>query len=53
MINSYFNKIKRMLENVENSQMENMRKAASYMADTIRNNGIIHLFGCGHSHILT
>ena len=53
MISSYFNEIKRILENVENSEAEKMKKASSYMADSIKNNGIIHLFGCGHSHILT
>ena len=53
MISSYFNEIKRILENVENSEAEKMKKTSSYMADTIKNDGIIHLFGCGHSHILT
>lgn len=37
------------LENEE----KNMKKAAEIVAESIRNNGIVYLFGCGHSHILT
>ncbi len=30
-----------------------MNNAAKKVADVIQNGGVVHLFGCGHSHILT
>lgn len=53
MISHYFDEIKKLITTVENSEMHQMKKAASYMSNTIKIDGIIHLFGCGHSHILT
>lgn len=38
---------------VEKEEMEVMEKAAKKVAKAIESDGVIHLFGCGHSHILT
>jgi uncharacterized phosphosugar-binding protein len=53
MLHQYFVKIKELLERVERTESERMGQAAERVAECIRNGGIVHLFGCGHSHILT
>ncbi|MFD2211380.1 SIS domain-containing protein [Virgibacillus halophilus] len=53
MIHQYFNKITNLLSIVENEEQEAMSQAAKKVADIIQNGGVVHLFGCGHSHILT
>jgi uncharacterized phosphosugar-binding protein len=39
----------RLVEEEEQTQIE---QAAAWIADSIANDGLLHLFGCGHSHIL-
>ena len=53
MLTQYFEKAKLKLELVEKNEISNLREAAEKVAESIRNGGIIQLFGCGHSHILT
>ncbi|WHY77347.1 SIS domain-containing protein [Neobacillus sp. WH10] len=53
MLTQYFDIAKEKLERVEKMEKENLRKAAEMVAVTIQKGGIIQLFGCGHSHILT
>ncbi|WP_152657556.1 SIS domain-containing protein [Oceanobacillus sp. CFH 90083] len=53
MIHSYFNQITDLLETVEKEEKKAMTAAAEKVSDAIQQGGIIHLFGCGHSHILT
>ena len=48
----YINEIKRLIEAVENTQKENIEKAATFIADALSNGGYIFTFGTGHSHIL-
>lgn len=53
MIHDYFHKISELLATVEREQSMNMKQAAEKVAEAIQQDGVIHLFGCGHSHILT
>ena len=53
MIHKYFEEIRTMLDTVEASQTAAMEQAAERIAASIMQGGIVHLFGCGHSHILT
>ncbi|WP_223593893.1 SIS domain-containing protein [Neobacillus bataviensis] len=53
MLTQYFAKAKEKIEQVENSEKEYLKKAAEKVAEAIQNGGIVQLFGCGHSHILT
>ncbi|MBT2216305.1 SIS domain-containing protein [Virgibacillus dakarensis] len=53
MIDHYFSKITDLLDVVEKDEHDAMYKAAQKVADAIQAGGVIHLFGCGHSHILT
>ena len=51
MIKTYFGEIEGLLEEIRSSQKDEMVEAARWLAEAIQNEGIVHLFGCGHSHI--
>jgi uncharacterized phosphosugar-binding protein len=53
VLTQYFDKAKEKLALVEETQKESLQKAAEKVAEVIQNGGIVQLFGCGHSHILT
>ena len=53
MLSQYFKIAKEKIELVEKNEMSKLREAAEKVAEAIQNGGIIQLFGCGHSHILT
>ncbi|MCA1035913.1 MULTISPECIES: SIS domain-containing protein [Bacillus] len=53
MIENYFNKAKERLDVILENEKDAMSKAAGKAAESILNGGIVQLFGCGHSHILT
>lgn len=53
MIKEYFHQIDRLLEKVIEQEYSKMETAAEYISQYIQNDGIVYLFGCGHSHILT
>lgn len=53
MWETYIRKIKEKMELVEALEKNSMITAAEKISNAIKNDGIIHLFGCGHSHILT
>jgi uncharacterized phosphosugar-binding protein len=40
-----------IMDKIENTQMENIRKAAAVMADSIAAGRWVHTFGCGHATI--
>lgn len=52
MFNQYFQALKELLDVVEKDERDNIEKAAQIMAACIQEDGIIHVFGCGHSHML-
>jgi len=49
----YFEVMREVVEDVLNTQEANIMKAAEILTNTTRNNGIIHLFGSGHSSLIT
>ncbi|MBQ7888985.1 MAG: SIS domain-containing protein [Erysipelotrichaceae bacterium] len=40
------------LRKIEETQAENIEKAARILAECTKNDGIIRVFGCGHSHLV-
>lgn len=48
----YYNEILSVLKNIKDTQKEKIESAAKVVADVIENNGIIYVFGCGHSHLI-
>ncbi|WP_040203542.1 SIS domain-containing protein [Neobacillus jeddahensis] len=53
MLSQYFDIAKAKLELVEEMEWNHLRIAAEKVAEAIQKGGIVQLFGCGHSHILT
>lgn len=45
----FFDEAKKVVQRVENEQMINIKKAAEIMAKSIANDGVVHIFGPGHS----
>lgn len=52
MLEKYYSEILNILEKIKNTQKEKIESAANMVAKTIENDGIIYIFGCGHSHLL-
>jgi uncharacterized phosphosugar-binding protein len=53
MIFTYFEKIQEKLHMVQREEADKMAILAQRISSCIQQDGIIHLFGCGHSHILS
>ena len=47
----WLNNVRGIMDDIENTQGENIRKAAEVMADTIEAGRWVHTFGCGHATI--
>jgi len=48
----YILEIKNLIEKVEETQLDNIRRAAELVADAIMRDRLVHIFGAGHSHFL-
>ncbi|NGP46462.1 SIS domain-containing protein [Bacillaceae bacterium SIJ1] len=53
MIAQYFSGVDAILKDVASNEKAQLEEAAEHVAEAIQNNCIVHMFGCGHSHILT
>ena len=49
---TYFENIVSVLNRIKNTQAEKIKAASEIIARTIMNDGIIYIFGCGHSHFI-
>ena len=49
---NYCGNIISVLEEIKNTQKQKIIDAANIVAKTIENDGIIYIFGCGHSHLI-
>ncbi|WP_028777193.1 SIS domain-containing protein [Shimazuella kribbensis] len=52
MFETYLEHVHRLLDQVKREEETNIIDAATKIADCIDQGGIVHLFGCGHSHML-
>ena len=48
----YCSNIISVLEEIKTTQTEKIKAAAELVAKVIENDGIIYIFGCGHSHLI-
>ncbi|MBR6509473.1 MAG: SIS domain-containing protein [Clostridia bacterium] len=48
----YYSEILNVLEKIKNTQKEKIETAANMVSKVIENDGIIYIFGCGHSHLI-
>lgn len=52
IIQKYLEKIIDILNNIRRTQSEKINLVSTLVADVIKNNGIVYIFGCGHSHLI-
>ena len=52
MIGKYYEQIVHILGQIKDTQAERICSAARMVADVIKADGIIYVFGCGHSHLI-
>ena len=50
--NIYYKALTETLEKIHKTQTEIIADTAKHIAKTIENDGIIYVFGCGHSHLI-
>ena len=50
-MSEYLDEIVDLLKRIEAEEGEKLEAAAEAVADVIRRDGIVHTFGCGHSHL--
>ena len=50
-MSEYLTRITEILQRIETEEGEKMRAVSGAVADTIARDGLIFVFGCGHSHI--
>lgn len=53
MLDLYFDEIMTAIERARKQEHTRLIQAAEKISQCIQANGIVHLFGCGHSHLLT
>jgi len=52
MMNLYYDKVIALLTEVRDTQRQPMEAAARLVANVLKEDGLIYIFGCGHSHLL-
>jgi uncharacterized phosphosugar-binding protein len=52
MFESYLKQVHQLLEKIQSNETENIKQSAHKIAKSIDQGGIVHIFGCGHSHML-
>lgn len=52
MYREYLDTIESLLENLVREQYEALETGARMLSETLKDDGLIYLFGCGHSHML-
>ena len=50
-MSEYLEKITRLLAQIEADEIDVMARASDAVADVICRDGVVHVFGCGHSHL--
>ncbi len=48
----YFKRVEEVLSKVMETQKEKIEEAAMLVADSLAKDGMLYVFGCGHSHII-
>ena len=51
-MSEYLRKITECLTRIETEEAEALAACSRMVADTLKNNGLIFVFGCGHSHLI-
>jgi len=51
-INRYFETVDSLLSEIQRTQLDEIKQASKLVADSIKNDGVIQIFGTGHSTLL-
>lgn len=52
MLEQYYEQLIHILSDIKDTQANKIKSASRMVADTIKADGIIYIFGCGHSHLI-
>ena len=52
LVREFREQVETMLRKIEATQYGNMERASRMVADTVKNDGIVYVFGTGHSHLI-
>lgn len=52
LANEFIKKISHQIDLVQQKEIETIKQAAEWIAESMASDGLLHLFGCGHSHLL-
>jgi uncharacterized phosphosugar-binding protein len=52
MLEKYYEQLIHILNEIKTTQADKICSASRVVADTIKTDGIIYVFGCGHSHLI-
>jgi uncharacterized phosphosugar-binding protein len=50
---TYFKKVLKVLEKVQETQEEVIMQASQWIAESLEQDGVLHVFGSGHSHVIS
>lgn len=50
---TYFNKVINVFETVQKTQSDSIEQAVDWIAELFKQKGVLHIFGTGHSHIIS
>ena len=53
LLDQYANRIESALQSIRTRQREKIMEAARMVKEVLASDGLIYVFGCGHSHILS
>ncbi len=48
----FFDIVRKLIDQIENEEIDEIDAAADQISETIMNDGLVHVFGTGHSHLL-
>lgn len=51
-VEQYYETVSGILKEIFTKEYAQIQKAGAILADTLQNDGLLHVFGCGHSHII-
>ena len=51
-IEEYYNNVLGLINRIYQTQYEKLREGGRCIAEVLKKDGLIHVFGCGHSHML-
>lgn len=52
-LSTYYTVVRDLLEEIYADERDRIVRAGELLADTIQRDGLVHVFGCGHSHMVS